>query len=141
MGGLVLAVASGVIACRVGGPYGELLNPDPRVRRVYNDETGTLELVMYDTSGNLRWDMWSYMDGDRVLRMEYDNNEDGLIESWEYFRADQTTERLDEDTDGDGTPDRRTLFAPDGSVTTEFSLDAASDHVGSDTNRFISEQP
>ena len=121
--GLVLAIASGVVAYRVGGPYGERLNPDPRVRRVFNADTGRLELMMHDASGNLRFDMWSYMDGERVLRIEYDDNEDGLIEYWEYFRADQTPEWLDEDTNGDGKPDRRTLFAPDGTVTAELVLD------------------
>lgn len=135
--GLVFAIASGVVAYRVGGPYGERLHEDPRVRRVFDEKTGRLELVKYDASGNLRFDMWSYMDAERVVRIEYDDNEDGLMDYWEYLRADQSTDRLDADTDGDGQPDHRTLFAPDGSITADFNLDGRSDSVGSDANRPI----
>ena len=108
--GLVLAIASGVIAYRVGGPYGERLQPDPRVRRVVNDDTGELELQITDRDGDLRFDSWAYMDGGRFTRRERDTDGDGAIDSWDYFRADGSLETMEEDTDGDGKPDLRTVF-------------------------------
>ena len=46
--GLALAIASGIVACRIGGPYGERLQKDRRVRRVVNEETRAIELLSYD---------------------------------------------------------------------------------------------
>ena len=122
--GLILAIASGVMAYRVGGPYGERFQDDARVQRVFNETTGALELLIYDIDGDLRFDSWSYMQGERVLRTEYDDDGDGRVDHWEYFRPDGTTERLDADGDGDGRPDRRTLFDADGTPTSDTPLDS-----------------
>ena len=126
--GLVFAIASGIVAYRVGGPYGERLENGPRSRQVFNEETGELELAIYDLDGNLRYDTWSYWDGERLLRREHDDDEDGRIDHWWYFRHDQTLERLERDTDGDGRPDERTLFDAGGIEFLPASL-APVDHV------------
>ena len=138
LAGLILAIASGVVAYRVGGPYGERLEVDRRVDRVFDEATGQLKILVYDTNGNLTPDARSYMDGERVLRTEYDDNEDGVIDIWEFFRPDQTTERLDEDTDGDGRPDRRTLFDTTGAITAEISLRDYPDHLGTGADTRVS---
>jgi len=117
--GLALAIGSGVIAYRIGGPYGEEMQKDRRVRQVFNEETGAAEVVVYDIDGDLRFDRWSYMDGQRVIRTEYDDDGDGRIDHWEYFRSDGTTERLEADTDGNGRFDWRIRLDSEGMVTSE----------------------
>ncbi len=79
---VVLAVSPLVVACA----------PDPEQERLeraigaeYNEETGRLELLTYDSNDNGTVDVWTYMDGTAVLRAEVDANEDGLIERWEYY--------------------------------------------------------
>ena len=128
--GLLLAIASGVIAYRVGGPYGEGFEHGPSPRQVFNDETGELEVGIYDLDGNLRYDTWSYWDGERLVRREHDDDEDGRVDHWWYFSAgattedtdDQVLERLDIDTDGDGRADQRTLYDTDGSELERFRI-------------------
>ena len=115
--GLALAIASGIVAYRIGGPYGEGLQEDRRVRRVVNEETRATEMLSYDIDGDLRFDTWSYMDGERAIRTEYDVDGDGRVDTWEYYRADGTTARLDADTDGNGRSDWRILFDGTGTMT------------------------
>jgi hypothetical protein len=103
--GFVAAVASGVIAYRISGPYGEREAHDSRVKRVVDPATGRLQLLVYDTDGDGRFDTWSYMDGDRLLRMEIDTNHDGVIDRWEIYRADGTLERVGRSSRNDGHPD------------------------------------
>lgn len=88
-------MVSGVVAYRVGGPYGDLNEQDPRVRRVYDPATGKLTMVAYDANGNLRLDHWCYMDGERLLRMDVDENEDGAIDRREYYGPGERIEYLD----------------------------------------------
>jgi hypothetical protein len=92
--GFVAAVASGIIAYQLGGPYGERFQRDPRIQRTYNLDTGRLELMAWDRSGNLQFDTWSYMDGERLVRREVDENEDGRIDRWDYFDANGVLERV-----------------------------------------------
>jgi hypothetical protein len=103
--GLVAALASGVIAYRVSGPYGEREPHDSRVKRVVDPRTGRLQLLIYDADGDGRFDTWSYMDGGRLLRMEIDTNNDGVIDRWESYRADGALERVGSSSKNDGHPD------------------------------------
>ena len=117
--GLILAIASGVVAYRVGGPYGQGLERGPRPRQVFNEETGALEVGIYDLDGNLQYDTWSYWDDERLVRREHDDDEDGRIDHWWYFSEgatpeEQVLERLEIDTDNDGRADQRTLYDTDG---------------------------
>ena len=125
--GLVLAVASGVVAYRVGGPYGERLNGDLRFHRAIVQNSGDGEAVVFDSSGDLQLDTWSYIEDEGGIKNEHDANADGRIDTWEYYRADETLERLDKDTDGDGEPDYRTVFAPDGDRVVRFEYDDNAD--------------
>ena len=120
---LALAIASGIVAYRVGGPYGEGFQEGRRVRRVFNEETGAVEMLSYDIDGDLRFDTWSYMDGERAIRTEYDVDGDRRVDRWEYFRADGTTERLDVDTDGNGQSDFRISFDGAGTVTSSARME------------------
>lgn len=120
--GLILSVVSGVVAYRIGGPHGERLNEDPRVRQVFDEDTGNLTLVIYDYSGDLRFDTWAYMNGGNVVRVEQDTDEDGVVDSWEYYRPDLSQERLEEDTNKDGRPDRRILLDATGNILSETEI-------------------
>ncbi len=122
--GLILAIASGVIAYRLGGPYGERFERNPRVKQIANDVTGELEVLAWDMDGNLRLDTWSYLEEGRLLRREFDDDEDGAVDHWCYYRPDQSLERHERDTDGDGVADVRTLFDAEGTEIGNVSVTA-----------------
>ena len=106
--GLLLSIASGVIAFHAYGPYGEKQRNDPRVRRYY-DAHGKLTLLVYDANGDGRLDTRSFMDGERLLRMELDANNDGIIDRWEEYGPGETLVRAYERAP-DGT--RREVAMP-----------------------------
>lgn len=114
--GLIAATASGILAYRISGPYGERTREDPRVRRITDPATGRLRLLIYDADGNGRFDTWAYMDGDRLLRMEVDEDGDGVIDRWEYFRPDGTVEKIGTSSTHDGRPDTWEDVNPAGSA-------------------------
>lgn len=93
--GFAAAVVSGVAAYRAGGPYGDRNDQDPRVRRVYDRATGKVTMVAYDANGNLRLDHWCYMDGERLLRMDVDEDEDGAIDRREHYGPGERLERTE----------------------------------------------
>lgn len=125
--GFVLAVVSGVVAYRAGGPYGERFRPDPRVAQVASEPAIETETLALDTTGDLRFDTWSHAVGDTVVRSEQDEDGDGRIDTWEYYRPDETLERFEKDTDGDGVADYRTSIAADGDRVVSLEYDANAD--------------
>lgn len=82
----------------------------------YDKETGKLKLLKYDSNANGTVDTWSYMDGARVLRIELDKDEDGKIERWEYYRADQKLEKVGFSRENDGKEDAWSFAGADGTV-------------------------
>ena len=93
--GLAVAAVSGVVAYRAGGPYGDLNDQGPRVSRAYNPATGKLTLVAYAADGSLRLDHLCYMDGERLLRMDVDDNAHGAVERREYYGPGERLERTE----------------------------------------------
>ncbi len=98
--------------------------PDPEQERLertlaaeYNEETGRLELLTYDSNDNGTIDVWTYMDGTAVLRAEVDANEDGLIERWEYYAEDQRLEKVGFSRANDGIVDGWAYEGADGSIS------------------------
>jgi hypothetical protein len=98
-----------------------------RVQPTYDQATGRLTRLAYDSNGNGKDDTWAYMDGARLVRLEADENEDGHIDRWEYYPADQNAgagaavstaagsvkqspERIDRSTRFDGRVSRREFF-------------------------------
>ena len=56
------------------------------------------------------------MDGARVVRIEIDKDEDGKIDRWEYYGADQKLEKVGFSRANDGKEDAWSFAAPDGSI-------------------------
>jgi len=93
--GLIVAVASGVASYRISGPYGDRDEYDAGVRRVYDQATGRLKLIVFDSNGNLKLDHWAYMDGERLIRMDVDEDEDGTIDRREYYGSGNELQRIE----------------------------------------------
>ena len=93
--GLTGAVASGVLAYRTGGPYGDRNDTDPRLRRVYDPGTGKLTMVAFAADGSLRIDHWCEMDGERLVRMEIDEDGDGVPDRREHYGPGERLERTE----------------------------------------------
>ena len=87
-----------------------------RIQPVYDQKTGKLQLLKYDSNGNGVVDTWSYMDGARVVRIEIDKDEDGKIDRWEYYGADQKLEKVGFSRSKDGKEDAWSYAGPDGSI-------------------------
>ena len=129
--GLVAAVVSGVVAYRLGGPYGELFDT-PQLRRVYN-KTGDLEALNYDTDGDFRLDTWTYWEDGHRVRREIDDDEDGEIDRWHFFDAsdaeDAVPRREGFSSAADGVMDAWRYFKEDGDVERIELLDRSNDRV------------
>jgi len=87
-----------------------------RISAEYDQQTGKLRLLKYDSNGNGKVDTWSYMDGARVVRIEIDKDEDGKIDRWEYYGLDQKIEKIGFSREMDGKEDAWSYPAPDGSI-------------------------
>ena len=57
---------------------------------------------------------WEYFTNGALTRIEEDTDGDGKIDKWETYR-DGTLATMSLDSQGRGTPDRRLVYAPDGS--------------------------
>jgi hypothetical protein len=83
---------------------------------VYDQKTGKLQLLKYDSDGNGKIDTWSQMDGARVVRIDLDKDEDGLIDRWEYYGPDQKLEKVGFSRMKDGKEDAWSYAGADGAV-------------------------
>jgi hypothetical protein len=69
------------------------------------DDNGRLKQLFYDRHKNGRVDTVAFMDGARFVRIEIDSDEDGLVDRWEYYGADQKLEKVGISKANDGQPD------------------------------------
>ena len=99
------------IAC--GNPSGR---GEGAIQPVYDEATGKLQQLKYDSDKNGRVDTVSYMDGARLLRIEIDKDEDGLVERWEHYGPDRSLESVGFSRSGDGKEDARSYAGADGSI-------------------------
>ena len=100
--GFVAAVVSGVVSYRVQGRYGEVHEFDPRVRKEFDPRTGQLLSVAFDSDGNLRLDTWSYMEADRLIRMDVDDDENGTIDRRSFYSTGEVLDRTEHVDSGGG---------------------------------------
>ena len=116
MGPLVLAIAIIVAAgCKHSADSSE-----KRIEPIYDRVTGRLQLVKYDSDGDGKTDIWTYMDGPRVVRTEADTNQDGKVDRWQYYGPDKKVDKIGLSTKNDGVEDRWAYLAADGTTTTRI---------------------
>src|ERR1700675_3799091 len=77
----------------LGLPLGACGSDQSQTRKniepLYDQQTGRLKQLNYDSKNSGKFDTVSYMDGARVLRIEIDTDGDGKVDRWEYYGADQ----------------------------------------------------
>ena len=104
-------------ACTNKVPSSEQITPE------YDKKSGKLQLLKYDSNRNGKVDMWSYMDGSRVIRVEIDKDEDGRIDRWEYYDANQKIEKVGLSTRNDGKASRIERYQNDTLTAAEEDTD------------------
>jgi len=87
-----------------------------RVQATYDKTTGKLSQLTVDVVKDGKPNITSYMDGTKFLRIEVDSNEDGKIDRWEYYGADQKLERVGLSRANDGKADAWAFQGPNGSM-------------------------
>ena len=91
-----------------------------RVKRTtqptYDKETGRLTQLTYDRNKNGVIDTWTDMDGARPVLSRIDQDEDGKIDRWEYYGADQKLAKVGSSRGNDGKEDTWSFAGPDGSI-------------------------
>ena len=87
-----------------------------RIDPEYDAHTGKLKLLKYDANGNGKVDTWSHMEGARVIRIDIDRDEDGKIDRWEYYDADQRLVKVGFSRASDGREDAWSYSDPDGTI-------------------------
>src|SRR5438093_10667073 len=76
----ILAIATMTIS----GCKNSMESAEKRIEPVYDRATGRLQLIKYDSDGDGKTDVWTYMDGSRVIRTETDTDHDGKVDRWQY---------------------------------------------------------
>ena len=104
-----LAVLSLTAACNAAPPK------EP-VTVAYDRESGLLSQLIVNSAKDGKPNVFSYMNGSKIIRIEIDGNEDGKIDRWEYYGADQKLVSVGLSRADDGTPDSWAYRAGDGSV-------------------------
>ena len=89
---------------------------EQRIQAEYDKTTGKLSQLTVDLKKDGKPNITSYMDGTKFLRIEIDANEDGKIDRWEYYGADQRLERVGFSRADDGNVDAWAFQGPDGAV-------------------------
>ena len=65
---------------------------------------------------------FSYMDGTRIVRVELDTNEDGIVDRWESYNQAGTLEKVGTSQENDGRVDTWAYPAADGSTAARRAL-------------------
>ncbi len=82
------------------------------------DGRGGLRRREYDGSADGSIDRIEWFDGEVLTRVAVDSDHNGRLDRWQNWeRGEVASERID--TDGDGEPDRRLVYGPDGSIRLE----------------------
>jgi len=110
-------------------------SPEPETERLrrtigatYDAETGRLTEITYDSNDDGNIDIWTYMDGPRVLREEIDLDHDGKLDRWEYYDEDGTIEKVGMSSANDGSPDAW-IFLDDSGEIARVELSTRRDGV------------
>src|SRR4026208_1066095 len=91
----------------------------------YDPKSGKLQRFDADLNKNGKMETFSYWDGGRVIRIEIDKDEDGKIDRWEHYNAQNKVERVGSSSKDDEVEDTWTCPDEKGFLA----------RVESDTNR------
>ncbi len=69
-------------------PENEIEALGGRMRATYSPETSRLQQLTYDLDNDGKVDVRAYLEGERLVRAEADENGDGRVDRWEYYVAD-----------------------------------------------------
>lgn len=122
---LVLAT-SVLAACQSAASSSEAQS---RIEPSYDEATGRLTRLSYDSDHDGKHDTWAFMDGARLTKLEADENQDGRIDRWEFYPATsnggakQPPERIERAMRLDGQVSRRELFEDGVMVRVEEDTD------------------
>jgi hypothetical protein len=114
MRGLLVAAAL-VVGATACAPH----PPDPAAQTTkptYDKTTGKLSQLTYDRNGNGVVDTWTDMDGAKPLRSRIDQDEDGVMDRWEYYDADGKLLKVGFSRSNSGKPDAWGFSGPDGQI-------------------------
>jgi len=82
----------------------------------YDNKTGRLKELTFDSNRNGRIDTWTEMDGSRPIRSRIDRDEDGKIDRWEYYDKRGALTKVGFSRSGGDAPDAWAYSAPNGRV-------------------------
>lgn len=106
---LIAILAGSAIACRDKAD-------DQRVVATYDETSGRLSQLTVNAAKDGKPNTFSYMSGSKFVRIEIDNDEDGKIDRWEFYDADQHLERVGFSRANDGKVDAWAYQGADGLV-------------------------
>jgi len=78
---LAAAAVGCLTACRPAAETSSVVTPE------YDKQTGRLSRLTHDSSGNGKPDTVAVMDGNHVVRVEADEDENGTVDRWEYYTS------------------------------------------------------
>jgi hypothetical protein len=87
-----------------------------RIQPAYDQSTGRLTELLFDSTGNGRVDTWTEMDGTTPLRSRIDTNGDGRIDRWEYYNANGDLTKVGFSRADNGHADAWVFSGADGTV-------------------------
>ena len=109
---LVLLIAQLSVCCS-----GLASRPKNRIESAYDNATGKLQLIKYDSDGDGRIDTFAHMDGTRVTRLDVDVDNDGKIDRWQYYGPDRKIEKVGFSLQKDGIEDAWIYVGTDGATS------------------------
>jgi hypothetical protein len=82
--------------------------PPPPIHGVYDERTRALLRLDYDSDGDGRIDVRTYLAGTRAFRTEVDDNGDGRVDRWEYLDVNARVSRVGSSSRADAVEDQWT---------------------------------
>ena len=79
--------------------------PRTAIEPVYNPDTGELTLLRHDANRNGIAETLSHMRGTKIVRIDVDIDEDGRVDRWEHYDAEQRLQKIGFSRAHDGRED------------------------------------
>jgi len=93
----------------------------------YDPASGKLRRLDVDRDRNGTKETVSVWDGSRLLRIEIDTNEDGIVDRWEHYDGASTIARVGSSSLNDGVEDLWLFSSADGSFVSRIERDVNRD--------------